>query len=97
MAETIVVSGKVFTFGDIIIAVNSVPVIKQKAAAGAGATEIIAALSPAAIQIIEALSNLFYPGLGSIEAVVLSLIKQSRPLTQDETNKWMDRFGASNA
>lgn len=97
MAETITVNGKIFTFGDIIIAINTVPVIKQKAAAGAGVTEIIAALEPAAIPIIEALSDLFFPGLGKIEAVVLAIVKESRPMTQEETNAWMDRFGAGNA
>jgi hypothetical protein len=97
MSETITVNGKIFTFGDIILAVNTVPVIRQKAAAGKGITEIISELEPAAIPIIEALSDLFFPGLGKIEAVVLAIVKQSRPMTQEETNAWMDRFGASNA
>lgn len=94
LAETITIDGKTYSLAQVEAAIAAVPQIKANAAAGMGVTELIASIEPAAIPIIEALSNLFFPGLGTIESVVLSIIKASRPMTQEETNAWMDRATA---
>ena len=58
------------------------------------AEEIVKGMGPDAIALLEGVANLIFPGAGTAIEIVSFLVSNSKPMTQEETNKWMDRFGA---
>lgn len=51
---------------------------------------------PVALAAAEAIANILYPGAGTIIEIVAYLLEHHHqvPFTQEEENRWMDRFGA---
>lgn len=46
-----------------------------------------------AVPLVEFAGNLIAPGAGFIAGAVVYLMASGRPMTQQETNAWMDRMG----
>lgn len=93
VAPTIVIDGKSYLLSDVVRAIAAVPAIQSSAQEGKTVGEIVKMLEPAVAAIIVSLSNLFFPGLGTLESVILWAIKNKRDMTQEEETAWMNRFG----
>ena len=79
---------------DVAIQVASVAVKQRQA--GLSWEQIAVALEPSAIQIVETVANIFFPGAGTIIEIVLKLHSMEVPQTQEQIPAWMDRFGLGN-
>ena len=53
-------------------------------------------LGPATLALIEYAANLFFPGAGTAIELITFVAEHAQAMTQDETNKWMDRQGIAN-
>lgn len=75
-----------------------VPIVAAGMRAGKSSDQIMADLSAAApaalIALSEALLNVIAPGAGTLEALIVWLIRNSKDSTmsQADVNAWMDRF-----
>ena len=65
--------------------------------AGKSAMQSVVDDAPEILPIVESLANLAFPGSGTAIEVVAKVVALEHPLTQEETNAWMDRFGAGNS
>ena len=92
--DAVQIGNKSVSLGDLQSIVSVIASIGSQASGGAGVADIVGSIESDAASLIETISNFLMPGLGTIENVILAIIKNSRPMTQDETNAWMDRFGA---
>jgi hypothetical protein len=67
------------------------PVVVDRIIGGMSAEQVVADLEPTALTILEDIANMFFPGAGAVIALLAYIISKSRPMTQEETNAWMDR------
>lgn len=96
VADVFSIAGKAIPLGDIESLASTVPTIIVGAIGGKSATEIITSIEPTLLAVIEDIANLIYPGAGTAIEVIDWVISKIRPMTQDELNTWMDRFGIEN-
>ena len=63
----------------------------KKRQTGTSWEDIAIAMEPSAIAIIEAVANIFFPGVGTIIDIARRLHAMEVPQTQEQINAWMDR------
>lgn len=69
------------------------PVVVDRIIAGLSAEQVLVNLEPAALTVLEYVANMFMPGAGGAIALVVWVIKNSRPMTWDEEQAWMNKSG----
>jgi hypothetical protein len=94
VSQFINIGGKAVPLADIEKLFNAVPTALRDYAAGKSKEQIVTDLKPTLIDIGEDVANIFFPGAGTAIEVVLFILSKARPMTQEETNAWMDRFGS---
>lgn len=93
---SIVIDGKVIPIADVRAMANAIPTALEAYASGQSPEQIVADLRPTLLTVGEDVANLFMPGAGAGIAVIAYILGKSRPMTQAETNAWMDRASQSN-
>lgn len=68
-------------------------------ATGSSASDILGNIEQDALQAVEGALNFMFPGVGTGLQLIENILKifgtfTTQPLTQDQVNAWMDRFGA---
>lgn len=92
---SIVIDGKTIPINDVRTLANAIPTALESYANGQSAQQILDDLRPTLLTVGEDVGNLFIPGAGAGIAVIAYLLSKSRPMTQAETNVWMDRASQS--
>jgi hypothetical protein len=81
-----------------LIATQIVPRVIAGLKSGHDAETILKTLKataePALLSTVEVLLNVAFPGAGTLLGILVWLVENSKPLSQEDLNKWMDRFGA---
>ncbi len=92
--DAIVIRGVTIPFKDFEKLGAAVPTVLFGIGAGRPAKDILSDIEPSLLPIIEDIANVIFPGAGPAIAIIAFLIANARPMTQEETNNWMDRLGA---
>ena len=87
------IKGKTIPADDIEALAATVPTIFVGVTAGKSAQQIIADIEPTLLPVIEDIANMIYPGAGTAIEIISWIISNTKQMTQDEQNQWMDRFG----
>ena len=87
------IKGKTIPADDIEALAATVPTIFVGVTVGKSAQQIIADIEPTLLPVIEDIANMIYPGAGTAIEVISWVISNTKQMTQDEQNQWMDRFG----
>ena len=87
------IKGKTIPADDIEALAATVPTIFVGVTAGKSAQQIIADIEPTLLPVIEDIANMIYPGAGTAIEIISWVISNTKQMTQDEQNQWMDRFG----
>jgi hypothetical protein len=93
VALSLNIGGKPIPLADLEKMASLVPSVFSMIADGKHPEQIVAAIEPALLPIIESVANIVFPGSGTAIEVIAFLIANSKTMTQEETNAWMDRAG----
>ena len=96
MGTSLQIGGVAVPWSDVDRLVGAAPSLAREIKAGAPAAQVVAAVGPEILAIIETVANLLFPGAGTGIDVIATLISMSRPMTAEEERAWMDRL-ANNA
>ena len=91
MATSIVIKGVTFSVSAVNSLAAAVPIIILGIGNKQSADEIVQALEPAALPIIEQIANLLFPGAGTVIEIVAALASQAKPWTAEDQQRWWDR------
>lgn len=56
--------------------------------------DLKAHLGDTALDVVEGVLNVFFPGVGTIMKVIVFMVEHTVPMTQEQENDWFSRFGA---
>ncbi len=90
----IVFKGKTIPLADIESVTSALVRTAKGVSNGEDEKTILAAVGPMLLNVGEDVASMFIPGAGAAIEVVAWMLRNSRPMTQEETNAFMDRFGA---
>jgi hypothetical protein len=94
VASMIVFKGKSIPVADVAAVANAIVSASNGVADGRSGKDILAEIAPTLLGVGEDVASMFVPGAGAAIEVIAWVVENSRPMTQQETNAWMDRFGA---
>ena len=77
--------------------IGAAPAILDGLLSGKSTEDIVTALEPAAISTIEFIANFLFPGAGTIIEILVVLAANTKTMTQEETNAWMNRSGRTSS
>lgn len=94
VAASLVFKGKVISVADIETVATAIATTAKGIAGGKTAAEITKEVAPSLLGVAEDVASMFFPGAGVAIEIVAFMLAHARPMTQEETNVFMDRFGA---
>lgn len=94
VSAAIIIRGKTVPLADIEAVVSAIPAALRLSAEGKTAAEIAKIIAPTLEGVAEDVVGMLIPGGGVALGLAIWALENSRPMTQEETNAWMDRAGA---